>query len=227
MDAGDIVVEIGPGRGALTRHLVETAHKVVAVEVDPGLSQQLRQRCGEPSNLEVLCGDVLKVRLAELFGKSCPSHCTVVGNLPYYITSPILRLVFASSRVLRSATFLVQDEVADRVVAQPGTRSFGYLSCLCQLHARPKKLFTVEPGAFRPPPRVRSALVRFHMRSDGPREAQLAFLRACFRSPRKTLRNNLAGHYPRRQLLADPVTRFRAQQLDLGELMAIWERLKN
>lgn len=223
--AGDTVVEIGPGYGALTRYLVRSARDVVAVELDIRLAAKLAERCEHPANLEVIRGDILDVDLSRLFKHTISSQCVVTGNLPYYITSPILRSVFAANHLMRSATFLMQEEVADRTVAKPGAKSFGYLSCLCQLHSDPTKLFRVEPGAFTPPPKVRSAVVRFVMRGDSPPDGLLSFLGACFRSPRKTLRNNLAGHYPLGRLAIDRCAGLRAQQIGIEELAAMWKRL--
>ncbi len=223
--AGDTVVEIGPGRGALTRLLARNARQVVAVELDGQLAAELWQRCGNPPNLEVVGCNILDVNLTQVFKEIERNKCVVTGNLPYYITSPILRFVLGAGHLMRSATFLMQEEVADRVVAEPGSKSFGYLSCLCQLQSDPAKLFSVEPGAFIPAPRVRSAVVRFAMSSEPPPRGLLSFLGTCFRSPRKTLRNNLAGHYPATRLAADPLAGMRAQQLKLRELKGLWLRL--
>ena len=223
--AGDTVVEIGPGRGALTRHLVRSARQVIAVELDLQLAEELRQRCGDPPNLEVIGCNMLDANLSELLKNTERNESVVTGNLPYYITSPILRSVLEAGHLIRSATFLIQEEVADRAVAGSGTRSFGYLSCLCQLHSKPTKLFSVNPGAFFPPPKVRSAVVRFAMTPEPPPDGLLSFLGACFRSPRKTLRNNLAGRYPAHKLVADPCAGLRAQQLELSELEDMWRRL--
>lgn len=223
--AGDTVVEIGPGRGALTRYLVRRARQVIAVELDLQLAGELSRRCGDPPNLEVIGCSILDVNLARLFENIQRNEAVVTGNLPYFITSPILRSVFGASHLARSATFLMQEEVADRAVAAPGTKSFGFLSCVCQLHSDPTKLFSVKPGAFIPPPNVRSAVVRFVMSPEPPPEGLLAFLAACFRSPRKTLRNNLSGRYPGSRLAADPCAGLRAQQLELRELEGMWRRL--
>ncbi len=224
--AGDTAIEIGPGRGALTVHLVSRAGRVLAVEVDRTLAQALPSQCGHPPNLEVVRQDVLKFDLQAALQDSDPRRCVVVGNLPYYITSPILRAAFSASRLLRSATFLMQEDVADRAVARSGSRSYGYLSCLCHLHSRPSKLFSVSPDAFAPPPKVRSAVVQFTMRPTSPPDSLVAFVGACFRHPRKTLKNNLSGTYPSARLDEDRLGGLRAQQLDVDELAAMWLRLQ-
>ena len=223
---GDTVIEIGPGRGALTRHLLGIARRVLAVELDARLADALARRCGDPQGLTVIAADILEVSLPDILSESLPKRSVIVGNLPYYITSPILQKVLAARNEFRSATFLMQEEVADRVVASGGSRSFGFLSCLCQLHSGPEKLFRVPPGAFSPPPAVHSAVVRFEVDSEPPPPGLLPFLSACFRHPRKMLKNNLAAHYPPQQLNADPCAGMRAQQLSLSELRGMWERLE-
>ena len=222
---GDAVLEIGPGRGALTRHLLPIARQVVAVEVDADLARRLPERCGQARNLDVLNADILQIDLLEITGKYPVDQWVVVGNLPYYITSPILRAVFGAHRAFRCATFLVQDEVADRISARHGSRSYGYLSCLCQLWCKPSKLFSVPPEAFAPIPRVRSAVVRLELFREDPPDGLLEFLGACFRSPRKTLRNNLRGLFPTKLVTSDKCAGLRAEQLSLDELEAMWRRL--
>ncbi len=222
---GDAVVEIGSGRGALTRHLLERASRLVAVEIDPALAAELPQRCGRPAHLQVVCADILDIDLLSLAAEWELSKAVIAGNLPYYITSPILRSVLAAGAAFRRATLLMQEEVADRAVAGPGTRAYGYLSCLCRLASEPRKLFSVPPGAFHPPPKVRSAVVEFRLRREAPPPGLLDFLGACFRAPRKTLRNNLAGRFPPASVAGDPLAGQRAQQVDLENLMAMWRRL--
>ena len=220
------MVEIGPGHGALTRHLLGPARRVVAVELDRRLAGGLGERCGQPDNLEVICNDILRCDLPALVAQTPRNQTVVTGNLPYYITSPVLRAVFAAHLSFRSATFLMQEEVADRATACPGNRAYGFLSCLCRLHSEPSKLFSVSPTAFSPPPKVRSAAVRFELREQPPPEGLLAFLGNCFRAPRKTLKNNLSGIYSRQRLSADPCANLRAQQLGIEELVAMWQRLR-
>lgn len=223
---GDTVVEVGPGRGALTRHLLGIACRVLAVELDAALAEALPRRCGNPQELTVIASDILQVSLPAILSESPPRRTVVAGNLPYYITSPVLRKVIAAPHQFRCATFLMQEEVADRVVATGGSRSFGFLSCFCQVQSGPEKLFRVPPDAFEPPPSVHSAAVRFDLAGEPPPPGLLAFLSACFRQPRKTLKNNLAARYPKPRLNADPCAAMRAQQLSLGELREMWERLE-
>ena len=213
-----LVIEIGPGRGALTEKLLQRADRVVAIELDPDLVADLRARFD--SRLEVIHSDVLATDLSKW------GPAPIAGNLPYYITSPILEKV---GRVeFPHAVFLMQREVAQRLSAEPGTRDYGYLTVQTALFAYARTLFGVKPGAFRPPPKVDSAVVLLEPRAPvvSDTEAFLKFASACFRQKRKTLRNNLAGVYGKEAVDALPEAGKRAEQLSLDELAAIFNRLK-
>ena len=212
------VVEIGPGKGALTESLLERADKVVAIEVDPHLVHYLQQKFRdaiELGRLEVIEGDVLKTNF---------DGDVIVGNLPYYITSPILEKVFAMGDWTR-AVFMMQSEVAERLAAKPGTRDFGYLSVQTQVHADPEILFAVPRDAFRPPPKVDSAVVRLTRRTLPEIEDPASFLKfasMCFRHKRKTLRNNLAPLY---ELASLEEGRLRAEQMSIPQLAALFAKI--
>jgi 16S rRNA (adenine1518-N6/adenine1519-N6)-dimethyltransferase len=219
-----LAIEIGPGKGALTEALLECAEQVVAIELDIFLVHYLRQKFQEPiaaGRLTIIEGDVLKTDLTG-WGKA-----VIVGNLPYYITSPILEKLFSSGDVWTRAVFLVQAEVAERIAAHPGSREFGFLSVQTQVNSKPSILFPVSRAAFRPPPKVDSAVVRLDPMDVGvPDRAEfLKFASACFRYKRKTLRNNLAGLYPKEVLDAMPEARQRAEQLGVAELVALKTKL--
>jgi 16S rRNA (adenine1518-N6/adenine1519-N6)-dimethyltransferase len=222
---GDRVIEIGPGEGVLTRHLLAAGARVTAVEVDPKLAARLRKTFrGEP-RFELLQGDILQVNLAGLLAEG---PAAVVGNLPYYITSPIVRRTLELGEAVTRAVFLIQKEVADRICAGPGSRDYGYLSALCRLRSRPELLFRVRPGSFRPPPKVESAVIRLTPLPGPPPDPDFVrFLEAAFRQPRKTLRNNLAALYPRELLEPRPEAGKRAQQLGVAELQALHQSLGN
>ncbi len=222
---GESVIEIGPGRGALTKYLLARAGQVIAIEIDHQLAQNLPEECGNPEHLEVIQGNILKQDLQVLAQHSNNDSCVIVGNLPYYITSPILRAVFQTQFVFRVATFVVQEEVADRILAGPGNRSYGFLSCICQLYSQPRKLFRIPASAFVPPPKVHSAVVQFQLSGTRPPEKFLKFISACFKFPRKTLRNNLSGNYDAAKVSDDPFAQKRAQQLTIEELLAMWIRI--
>ncbi len=216
----DLVVEIGPGRGALTEKLLRRAARVVAIEIDSTLVEHLRARfAGEP-RLEVVHADVLDTDLSR-WGRA-----PVAGNLPYYITSPILEKAVRLD--VPRAVFLIQKEVAERLVAQPRHREYGYLTLQTAMFADTRLLFEVKPGSFRPPPQVDSAVVLLtpHMRDlgVGDREAFRRFLSQCFRQKRKTLRNNLAGTYGREMIDAWPEAGLRAEQITLEQFAEMYRR---
>jgi 16S rRNA (adenine1518-N6/adenine1519-N6)-dimethyltransferase len=149
------VVEIGAGRGALTDQLRERAHRVIAVELDRALAELLRTRFTGDDRVSILEGDILRLPLGELAG----GEYTLVGNVPYYITTPIVFHALERPRPSR-AVFLVQREVAERMAAAPGNAEYGALTVNLQATARVESLFTEPPGAFHPPPKVQSAVVR-------------------------------------------------------------------
>jgi 16S rRNA (adenine1518-N6/adenine1519-N6)-dimethyltransferase len=219
-----LVIEIGPGRGALTEPLLARAQRVVAIEVDTPLIHYLRQKFHpalEEGRLTLVEDDILKTSL-DTWGRA-----VIAGNLPYYITSPILESVFRLESNWVRAVFLVQAEVATRIAAGPGSRDYGYLSVLAQSHARAEVLFEVPRAAFHPPPKVDSAVVRLEPRdatADFGIEDRASFLKfagACFRQKRKTLRNNLASLYGKERLDLMPEGRLRAEQMGIPELVAL------
>jgi 16S rRNA (adenine1518-N6/adenine1519-N6)-dimethyltransferase len=216
-----LVIEIGPGRGALTEFLLERAERVVAIEIDAALARSLRARFRDVHRLEVVAADVLATRLDQW------GPAVVAGNLPYYLTSPILERIFEMGSLARRAVVLVQEEVARRLTALPGTRAYGYLTVRANLVTTPEVLFTIPPSAFRPAPKVRSAAVRLTPRpGSGVSEPArfLEFASRCFRHKRKTLRNNLAPVYGK-AVEAWPEARLRAEQLSLERLVELFRRL--
>jgi len=197
--AGDTWLEIGAGHGEMTRELARTARKVIAIELDPRLQHGLQQLAAQAPNLQIVPGDILQLDLAALLGGE---RVRVYGSLPYYITSPILRRLYAHAQHLHSIAVVIQLEVAVRIAARPGNRDYGFLSAISQYYAEPEIALKLPPGAFVPPPRVASALVR--MRLPGQRAvlgladdcAFETFLQACFAQKRKTLLNNLKAIAP-------------------------------
>jgi 16S rRNA (adenine1518-N6/adenine1519-N6)-dimethyltransferase len=214
----DLVIEIGPGKGALTQKLLDRADRVIAIEVDTAFVEPLRARFPAP-RLEVVHADVLTMDLAQW------GPATIAGNLPYYITSPILEKTVRLSPP--RAVFLMQKEVAERLVAKPGTREYGYLTVQTALFAAARVLFEVMPGAFRPPPKVDSAVVLLEPRIQevDDREGLLEFVGRCFRQKRKTLRNNLVEFYPKELLNALPEAGLRAEQLSLEQFLSLFNRV--
>lgn len=231
----ETVIEIGPGRGAVTRALTAHAAHVVAIELDDTLVPQLRAEF-PPDRVTVAHQDVLDFDFAAA-SKRAGHLLALVGNLPYYITSPILLKLAESHAALDRAVLMMQREVADRVAASPGSRDYGLLSVTVQLYGRVEKLFTLPPGAFSPPPQVHSTVIRWRF---APRFTSLGiddqtsfqnFLRRAFAQKRKTLANNLraAGLVPdsisNALATAHLDALVRAEALSLESLAALWKSL--
>jgi len=204
---------------------VERCARVIAIELDAELAGYLREKFAGDSRLEVIQGDVLTTDLGQW------GPAVVTGNLPYYITSPIVEKITALGPLARRAVLLVQKEVAERLAAPPGSRAYGYLSVAVQLFAAVRLLFEVRPSAFHPPPKVDSAVVRLdpHGRAAelgiGDPRAFLEFVGICFRQKRKILRNNLAPVYGREVVDAWPEASLRAEQIPLETFAAMYRRL--
>ena len=205
-----LVVEIGPGKGALTEILAGRAGRLIAIELDRMLATQLRFNYGRQPYVEIIEADVLKLDFRTVLNRTIgplndlrplkPARARVVGNLPYYITSDILLRLFEFHDQFDVIVIMVQREVADRIAAKPGSRDYGLLSATAQLYTRVEKLFTLPPGAFAPPPKVHSTVLRLTV---APRFGELqvkpeefiAFLKLAFAMKRKTLVNNLRTKY--------------------------------
>lgn len=204
------VVEIGPGKAAITDLLARRAKRLIAIEIDKVLAAQLRLRYSRLPHVEILEADILAVELSTVLTQRIgplrdlrptkADKVRVIGNLPYYITSDILLRLFAAHTMIDCAVIMVQKEVAERIAAKPGTRDYGLLSATAQLYTKVEKLFTLPPGAFNPPPEVHSTVLRLQME---PRLEELqvddkgfdAFLKRIFGQKRKTLFNNLRENY--------------------------------
>jgi len=232
--SGRTVVEIGPGKGAITELLVSRAGRLIAIELDRELAPRLRERFAGRETVTVIEDDVLRVDLSALARPG--EKLLVVGNLPYYMTSDILLHLICHEAAIERAVVMVQREVADRVAAGPGSRDYGLLSVTAQLHARVEKLLTLPPGAFSPPPEVYSTVLRWTMHSRmeelGVDPARFTgFLRSCFAQKRKTLGNNLRAAKYEPEAIAEAFENAgvaagaRAEELRLETLAALWRRL--
>ncbi len=220
-----LAIEIGPGKGALTAKLLPLAQKLVAIELDPDLIGWLQSRFGQHGHFELRHGDALHAEF-----ESWPG-AVIVGNLPYYVATPIIERVARLMPRFPRAVFLIQKEVAERITALPGSRDYGYLSVLIQHFCRTRLLFRVAPGCFQPPPQVESAVIELtpcDASSDSALgEGFVQFLALCFHMKRKTLRNNLAARYPREVIDQFPETAKRAEQMPLSELAALYRNLRD
>jgi 16S rRNA (adenine1518-N6/adenine1519-N6)-dimethyltransferase len=238
-------IEIGSGHGEMTEHLLAAGAPVHAVELDPKFISALRHLAKKSPNLNVVAGDILETDLAAL---AAGRRIRVYGNLPYYITSPILHHLFNFADLIDEIHIVIQTEVALRLAAEPGTRDYGYLSVFTQLYSRPEFVFEIPRSAFNPPPRVTSALVTLRLPGEraklslgpgthAPADAQshpspeaeklfLDFVKLCFSQKRKTLVNNLrslAKPVVIREALAALTLRpdSRAEQLSVRQLAAL------
>jgi 16S rRNA (adenine1518-N6/adenine1519-N6)-dimethyltransferase len=243
----ETVLEIGPGRGIMTSLLAKRVRRLIAVELDRVMAAQLRLKFGMARNVEVIEADILAIDFDSLFGPKPglsqpgielkPQPVKVVGNLPYYITSDILLRLFEFSKYFDTIVIMVQREVADRIAAEPGGRDYGMLSATTRLYTRVENLFTLPPGAFVPPPKVHSSVLRL---SVDPQQEKLGvsgdgfidFLRLSFGQKRKTLWNNLKTKYDGAELkraLAEAKVKgtARAETLSLEESAAIYRALRD
>jgi 16S rRNA (adenine1518-N6/adenine1519-N6)-dimethyltransferase len=241
-----LVVEIGPGQGALTRILAKRAGRLIAIELDRLMATELRYTYSRFPNVEILEGDILKIDFRTVLHRTIgplndlrplkPSRASVIGNLPYYITSDILLRLFEFHDQFDAVVIMVQREVADRIAAKPGSRDYGLLSATAQLYCRVDNLFTLPPGAFSPPPKVHSSVLRLTVQ---PRFDELKvehktfipFLKAAFAMKRKTLVNNLKSLYSAAQIkaaLSETGIRAdaRAEAMSLEEMASLFGKLQ-
>jgi 16S rRNA (adenine1518-N6/adenine1519-N6)-dimethyltransferase len=193
---GDRLVEIGPGRGALTLPLLERLGRLEVIEIDRDLVRELGARAEGRGELVVHTGDVLEVDFAALRGAG--SRLRVCGNLPYNISTPLLFHLLASRDAIADMHFMLQKEVVDRIVARPGGKDYGRLTIMLAAACAAEALFRVGRGAFQPPPAVESAVLRLVPHASDPfplpdRERFARLVAAAFSQRRKTLRNSLRG----------------------------------
>lgn len=210
------VIEIGAGRGALTKHLLPRTDELHVIELDRALASHLQNKFAGDPKLRVHQADVLTMDLARW------GPANITGNLPYYITSPIIEKFLSLEARFPIAVFLMQWEVAQRILARPGSRDFGYLTVATQLLCDVQLVCKVPPGAFAPPPKVDSAAVRFLRKSQIPADLAglLRFAGRCFAQKRKTLRNNLRPYYGE-QVDALAEARLRAEQLSIADFVRL------
>lgn len=223
-------IEIGAGHGEMTEHLLHSGLPVCAVELDKALIEGLQRLAKKHPNLTVVPGDVLETDLAAI---AAGRRILLYGNLPYYITSPILHHFFQFADLIDEIHIVIQWEVAQRLTAHPGNKSYGYLSVATQFYSRPELVLKLPRGAFRPPPEVDSALVTMRLPGENAKlalengESFLEFVKTCFAQKRKTLSNNLRGLAEParvRELLEQLHLReeARAEQLSVAQLAGVY-----
>ena len=246
----DIVIEIGPGTGALTRMLVERSGFVEAVELDQMLADELR-RSIRAENLSILTADALTLDWGKLITDAKAkfhslrdddrdkTRVRIVANLPYYISTPILQKLLSLDRRLTDMTLMLQKEVADRITTGPGSKEYGSLSVMVQYYCIAAKLFEVPPAAFTPMPKVQSAVIKLTVRERPAVEVAdegrfFALVRAAFAQRRKTILNNLKAAattlnftHPLEAALeaASVAPQRRAETLSLAEFAALYKAL--
>ena len=236
----DTVLEIGAGRGNMTELLARQAGSVRTVEVDTRLASLLREKFAGNGRIEVLATDILKLPLDSIARSTNRQRIKVFGNLPYYITSACLMHLFQFHRWIEEIVVMVQQEVAERIVADPGSGDYGLLSITCQYHTQPELLFSIPPQAFRPQPKVHSALVRMPVAPQGDalgimNEDEAAFwklVKTAFAQRRKTLFNNLKAicdaELLRRALERLQIdARARAETLSLAQFASLRKALRS
>jgi 16S rRNA (adenine1518-N6/adenine1519-N6)-dimethyltransferase len=227
------VLEIGAGPGNMTARLAASGTGVVAVEIDPKWADALRQRFAGRDNVVIIEGDILDVAVDDVAGAAGRRQIKVFGNVPYYITSPILLHLFRYHSNIEEIVVMVQQEVADRIVAQPGEEDYGLLSLTCQYYTRPQLLFSSPAAAFQPQPKVDSALVRMAVWSQrdalgiADEAAFWKWMRAAFAQRRKTLVNNWKSLCELEQLRSAMEqlgidSRARAESLSLQQLAVLY-----
>ena len=228
------LVEIGPGPGALTRELIKRNQPLWVVELDRE-KVAILEREFAAENIVILNMDALKLNLAELWGEQ---KGWLIGNLPYYITNPLLRHFLAQKDSLFGLTVMVQKEVADRMLARPGGKEYGLLSIVVQLAAEPRKLFEVPATAFYPRPKVKSAVVKLSLRPypglEIEEEVLIKVAKAAFAQRRKTLLNTLSagldlskGDVANVLRLAGIEQNRRAEELSILDYQKICQTLQN
>jgi 16S rRNA (adenine1518-N6/adenine1519-N6)-dimethyltransferase len=226
-------IEIGAGRGEMTERLASTGVPVHAIELDAQLAATLKRMAKRFANLEIISADILEANITQI---AAGRRARIYGNLPYYITSPILHHLFASADIIDEIDIVIQHEVALRLVAQPGTRDYGYLSVLTQYYSRPELVLEIPRRAFRPPPEVGSALVTLRLPGERAKLAKLdesnflEFVKLCFAQKRKTLLNNLKSQV-KPDLVRESLAKLelrpdaRAEQLSVTNFTALFDRL--
>ncbi|HXU35569.1 MAG TPA: 16S rRNA (adenine(1518)-N(6)/adenine(1519)-N(6))-dimethyltransferase RsmA [Blastocatellia bacterium] len=250
LSTNDVIIEIGPGKGALTAMLCKQSGHVVAVEIDARLAEELG-RSLKAENVTIVTADALSLNWAELIegskakidatlrDKNDRGRVRIVANLPYYISTPIIEKLLSCAGLIFDMTLMLQKEVADRIAAEPCGKEYGYLSVMVQYYCAATKLFEVPPSAFTPEPKVDSAVIRLRVREQpavkvADERRFFSLVRACFAQRRKTILNNLKVAAASQSFAADVgsaleaasvASQRRAETLSLAEFAGLFEAL--
>ncbi|MCR5508913.1 MAG: 16S rRNA (adenine(1518)-N(6)/adenine(1519)-N(6))-dimethyltransferase RsmA [Lachnospiraceae bacterium] len=240
VSSDDHVLEIGPGIGALTQYLCESAGTVTAVEIDKELIPILKETLGHYDNLKVINEDIMKTDIHALIREECGGGpVKVVANLPYYITTPIIMTLLESHAPISGITIMVQKEVAERMTASPGSKDYGALTLAVNYYSRPRIAFTVPPSCFMPRPKVASSVICLEPPGEDrvkvkDEEHMFKLIRAAFNQRRKTLANSIAngaGINRSKQEITEALEgmglgeNIRGEALDLEQFAALSDRL--
>ncbi|WP_339022750.1 16S rRNA (adenine(1518)-N(6)/adenine(1519)-N(6))-dimethyltransferase RsmA [Spiroplasma endosymbiont of Crioceris asparagi] len=223
------VVEIGPGRGALTKELVNRYNNVLAIEIDKDLEKHLVETI-KSDNLKIIIGDFLDLNIDDL----CLDDASVISNIPYYVTSPILFRIFENKKYFKKAVFMVQKEVANRICAKPGNKEYGSLTVAANYFADVKFEFNVNKKFFNPQPKVDSAVISFTFLNnfiDIDEKSFLSFVKKMFANKRKNILNNLSNITQNKETAKNILTdlnigtNFRSEDLNLDSFISIFKKL--
>lgn len=229
----DNIVEIGPGKGALTASLLDRAGSLNVIELDRDLIPILQHNLDHSEHLHIHNVDALKYDFSQLADQ--PNTLRIVGNLPYNISTPLLFHLMSFSSIVKDMHFMLQKEVVDRITAEPNSKTYGRLSVMLQYHCFTEKLFTVKPGAFNPPPKIDSAIIRLIPYKEPPVKVdnQALFsqiVSQSFSQRRKTLRNNLKGILSEEEIASvdiNPAARAETLTIEQFASLANLENSKN
>lgn len=226
----ETIIEIGPGRGALTQHLVESGAKIIAIELDRNLVPILQKEFAGYENFQVIEDDALQIDFSKF--KPQNSKLKLVANLPYYISTAILQRLIEQRESFSEMILMLQREVVERITAQAGTSERGFLTVLVEAFCDSKKLFDVSPNAFRPAPKVWSSIVKLNVKESQSIENEGLFrdlLSLAFAQKRKTILNNLKVKFPDAQLILENCQiqpNRRAETLNLNEWLTLFSQIK-
>ncbi len=222
---GDNLIEIGPGPGALTQPILRKAGKMKAIELDREVIPKLKMFCLGDGELEVIESDVMKVDFAAF--ADAPHSLRIIGNLPYNISTPLMFHLFNYLPLIKDMHFMLQKEVVERLCTVPGNKDYGRLSIMAQYYAKPEFMFVVKPGAFNPPPKVDSAIVKLTPKADSERlqlDVKLLnqIVTSAFSLRRKTIRNSLKNYLNETEIDTLGLnSKARAEELSLQDFAAI------